>query len=82
MPHPIRWFSIACLTGFVQLTTAQADEPLHLQIDQIIAAKAEGRPTSPLADDAEFLRRVYLDLIGRIPSSQEAREFFNESALD
>jgi hypothetical protein len=61
---------------------AGGDEPLHLRIDPLIAAKAEGRPTSPLADDAEFLRRVYLDLAGRIPSSQEVREFLNESAPD
>ncbi len=82
MPHPIRWFSMACVASFVQLATAQADEPLHVRIDRLIAAKAEGRPTSPLADDSEFLRRVYLDLTGRIPSSQEAREFLNESAPD
>ena len=30
---------------------------------------------APLADDAEFLRRVYLDLHGVVPTLQQAREF-------
>ncbi len=33
-----------------------------------------GRPS----DDAEFLRRVYLDLAGRIPSVAEARMFLDD----
>ena len=32
-------------------------------------------PESPLCTDGEFLRRVYLDLVGRIPSAEEARKF-------
>jgi hypothetical protein len=32
---------------------------------------------SPLADDAEFLRRVYLDLIGKIPSYDQTRAFLD-----
>ena len=61
---------------------ASAAEPLHAQIDKRIAAKAAGRPTSPVADDAEFLRRVYLDLAGRIPSSAEARAFLEDRSPD
>src|SRR5262245_41312464 len=40
------------------------------RIDRIIDArlKEEKVPASPLADDAEFLRRVSLDITGVIPS--------------
>lgn len=33
---------------------------------------------SPLSDDAEFLRRVHLDLIGRLPEIEETRAFLKE----
>lgn len=39
---------------------------------------AEVQP-SPLADDAEWLRRVSLDLIGRIPTADEAESFLASS---
>ena len=59
-----------------------ADEPLHSRIDALIDAKLAGQPVAALADDAEFLRRVFLDFVGRIPSATEAREFLNDSAAD
>ncbi|MCA9063091.1 MAG: DUF1553 domain-containing protein [Planctomycetaceae bacterium] len=34
------------------------------------------------ADDAEFLRRIYLDLAGRIPSIAEARSFLSDERPD
>lgn len=48
--------------------------------DQLAAtwADAEVTPSAP-ADDAEWLRRVYLDLVGHIPSREEAARFFAES---
>lgn len=35
-------------------------------------------PHASLADDATFFRRIHLDLTGRIPSGDEAREFVND----
>ncbi len=37
---------------------------------------------SPLADDATFLRRVYLDTIGVLPTPREAREFLRDTRPD
>ena len=37
---------------------------------------------APPADDAEYLRRVYLDLVGKIPTAAEARDFLDDSSPD
>jgi Protein of unknown function (DUF1549)/Protein of unknown function (DUF1553) len=52
-------------------------EPLHLKIDKAIEAKLVGDPAPP-ATDAEFLRRISLDLAGMIPTSVEARAFLDD----
>jgi len=44
-------------------------------IDRFIQAKWPGAPTPELSSDAEFLRRAYLDVIGVIPTIQEAQTF-------
>jgi hypothetical protein len=50
-------------------------------IDQHIFTRMEtdGVPPAPLSADAEFLRRVSLDLTGRIPAPEEAAAFFNDT---
>ena len=53
---------------------AVADDPLHVRIDRHIDAALDYDP-APTASDAEFLRRVYLDLTGMIPPVDVAREF-------
>jgi hypothetical protein len=46
-------------------------------IDQHVFANLEtlGIPASPICDDATFLRRVTLDIAGRIPTLTETKEF-------
>ena len=43
--------------------------------------RGQGQPARP-ADDAEFLRRVYLDLVGKIPTAAEARDFLDDPSPD
>ncbi len=38
-------------------------------------------PSAP-ADDSQYLRRVYLDVIGTLPSAAEARRFLDDTATD
>ena len=54
-------------------------EPLHVRIDRLIENGQVGALAAQ-STDGEFLRRVYLDLTGRIPSSVEARAFLNDKA--
>lgn len=52
-------------------------ESLHQKIDRTIESRLDGEAAPP-ATDAEFLRRVYLDLAGMIPTSAEARAFLDD----
>src|SRR5436190_16874272 len=51
-------------------------------IDQEILGKlvTTNSPVSPLASDEEFLRRIYLDLTGRIPDPGEIRAFLADTS--
>jgi hypothetical protein len=40
---------------------------------------AEKLTASPQSTDAEFLRRVYLDIVGTIPTADEARKFLDDT---
>ncbi|MAG92301.1 MAG: hypothetical protein CMJ48_00905 [Planctomycetaceae bacterium] len=51
--------------------------PLHERIDALIERQAGG-PVNKPADDAEFLRRITLDLAGRIPTADETRTFLSD----
>jgi hypothetical protein len=57
---------------------------LTARIDAVLAARwaeAKIRPVA-VADDGEFLRRVSLDLIGKIPTAAEARDFLDDPGQD
>lgn len=54
-----------------------AGVPRHNFIDEHVFAKLQKLNIQPaeLASDGEFLRRVYLDTIGKLPTEEEARAF-------
>jgi hypothetical protein len=64
-------------------TTDPADA-LAALIDKHLAKDWEARGIIPAetADDAEFVRRVYLDVLGRAPKASEARAFLEDKAAD
>ena len=55
--------------------------PLRARIDELIDAAAVG-PLAPACCDADFVRRVYLDLTGVIPTADQARAFFADPSVD
>lgn len=63
---------------------AQAVRTLAETIDRLIAEKWTEAGVQPgsRSEDAEFLRRVSLDLVGRIPSVAETRDFLEDQRPD
>ena len=58
-------------------------EPLHSRIDRLISAQPGFDDlASEAASDAEFVRRVHLDLAGVIPTSTETRGFLDDPSDD
>lgn len=70
-----------------QYTVARAQSKTALtsaQIDQMIRAEwnKEGIVPAPAVDDARFLRRIYLDIVGVIPPSATMRAFLADTNPD
>src|SRR5262249_43252727 len=65
-------------------TAAAADDvsALAARIDQLIevGCGVNGVKQAPLADASEFVRRIYLDLAGRIPHVSEVHKFLVEKS--
>ncbi|MDA0587796.1 MAG: DUF1553 domain-containing protein [Planctomycetota bacterium] len=79
----MRWLARLSLSVVLAAASEAASaEPLHAKIDQLIESQATGVEIAPSADDAEFLRRVSLDLAGRIPTVAEANAFLSDKAED
>lgn len=74
------------------LVPYQADPPADWYADFVPAStidelalarwKRLGIAPSRAAHDAEFLRRVFLDVIGTLPTPREVRDFLSDRALD
>lgn len=64
-----------------RLLAQEARDPqkVAIELDRLIDAKLREAkiPASPLSDDATFLRRVSLDLSGRLPTPAQAADFLD-----
>lgn len=84
----ITLIAVVAVCGSLRAGTIAGDNAaptsLPQRIDALIDARAEADhvPVAAIADDAEFLRRVYLDLNGTIPTSAEARAFLADTSAD
>jgi Protein of unknown function (DUF1549)/Protein of unknown function (DUF1553) len=75
----LRW--LTCLFPVMLPGIAFGQLSLPQRIDHEIQKGLKG-PVAQRADDAEFLRRVYLNLTGVIPSSEETRAFLADKTMD
>ena len=73
--------AIAIAAPFLLAPPALADQqtPLHNLVDELLAVSNAG-VAAPIAGDAEFLRRVSLDLIGVPPTVEEVRKFLSDQS--
>ncbi|MFO0843805.1 MAG: DUF1553 domain-containing protein [Gemmataceae bacterium] len=81
------WAVLACALAALPCPAADryaGADALARRIDDRLASawKQAGVPPAADADDSEWLRRVYLDLAGRIPSVTEARAFLADRRED
>lgn len=75
--------AVACGAAAPETASNVFESPLPAtpagQIDQIVFAKLDSLGIRPmLCSDAVFVRRVYLDVTGTLPTAQEAREFLQD----
>jgi hypothetical protein len=76
------WIGVTMATLLCALPTTAADSSTwHDQIDATILASHVG-PVAGISADADFVRRAFLDLIGRIPTGNETQQFLNDTAED
>ena len=71
----LAFVSLSSVKAAGQMDTAAAAKQIDAILAQDWAAnKLKGNPQS---DDNTFVRRIYLDVIGRIPTTRETEEFLN-----
>lgn len=82
--------AVACLAQILLLAATDNPfddglvRPATQEIDRLVFADLDrlGIPPARLCSDAVFVRRAFLDVIGTLPTANEAREFIEDSAAD
>jgi hypothetical protein len=72
---------LALVVGGIARGQESSVPPLHVRIDLLVEKAAIG-PLSPRSTDADFVRRIFLDLTGVIPTAEQAREFVTDRDSD
>ncbi len=74
----------ACTPAAPESASVMDAAALAAYVDSQLAASWEkaGIQPAPLADDAEYLRRAHLDLVGKIPSISELQAFLEDTQPD
>lgn len=86
----LRTVWVLVVAGLLPSSAQSADDfpastdAMARHIDRLLAArwKAEGVQPAAVSSDAEFLRRIYLDLTGVVPTVSQARAFLDSEDPD
>jgi hypothetical protein len=76
---------ITCLVVFLGTANqVAAADPLHMTIDRLVALQTPDydKLAAPICSDEEFVRRIWLDLTGSIPSIADSRQFLADAQPD
>jgi hypothetical protein len=82
------WYVGSVLAVFMFLGSSLAGQPNPAQLAALINQRlgerfhADRVQPAPRADDAEFLRRAFLDITGRIPRPSDVHEFLADGSAD
>ena len=71
---------LSCTQTTVAPTRQVSSSTKHLDRYINAALKREGIQPSKMSEDAEFLRRVHLDLTGKIPTPEEVLDFLKDGS--
>ena len=76
------FLTLNCTKVAVTPTRQVSSSTKHLDRHINAVLKREGIQPSKISEDTEFLRRVHLDLTGKIPTPDEVLDFLKEGASD
>jgi hypothetical protein len=76
--------AVMAIPAFAAEPDAKESAALAARIDQLLSERWAAASVKPvdMASDAEFLRRIYLDLAGMIPPAHVTREFLDDKSPD